>query len=59
MTGVTNVTGGKIVPNFFNGIPSAGTYTVLTSDGGITGISPSLSVDFPGRGAEPGTIYRG
>jgi autotransporter-associated beta strand protein len=53
VTGSANVTGGKIVPNFLNGIPSTGKYTVLTADGGITGSAAGLTVDFPGRGADP------
>lgn len=53
VSGAVNVTGGTIVPRFFNGIPSSGTYTVLTASGGITGNVGAMTVDLPGRGADP------
>jgi fibronectin-binding autotransporter adhesin len=50
VTGSVDITGGRIRPNFLNGVPSpTNTYIVLTAAGGITGSAASMVVDFPGR----------
>jgi fibronectin-binding autotransporter adhesin len=50
VAGSTNITGGRIIPNFLAGLPpSTNVYTVLTAAGGITGSAASMVVDFPGR----------
>jgi len=59
VTGSTALNSGTITPNFFNGVPSSGTYTVLTSDGGFTGSATNITVDFPGRGADPVAFLTG
>lgn len=59
VTGTTALNSGKITPNFFAGIPSAGTYTVITSDGGFTGSANNITVDFPGRGVDPVAFVSG
>jgi autotransporter-associated beta strand protein len=52
VAGATTLSGGLIKPNFLAGIPISGTYTVLTS-GSISGTASSITVDWPGRSADP------
>jgi autotransporter-associated beta strand protein len=49
VTGMTTLTSGRVIPNFLAGVPSGGSYTVLTSTGGFSGSASNIVVDWPGR----------
>jgi len=53
VTGTVALNSGVISPNFLNGIPTSGTYTVITASGGFTGSASNIIVNFPGRGTDP------
>jgi hypothetical protein len=53
VTGTTTLTSGTITPRFLEGVPTTGSYTVLTSDGGISGPATNITVNIPGRGTDP------
>jgi autotransporter-associated beta strand protein len=59
VTGTTTLTSGTIVPRFLAGVPTTGTYTVLTSDGGISGSATNITVNIPGRGTDPTPLVQG
>jgi fibronectin-binding autotransporter adhesin len=60
VTGSANITaGGTIRIQPLAGVPSSGTYTVLTAAGGLTGNGALFTVDLPGRGSDPTAYVQG
>jgi fibronectin-binding autotransporter adhesin len=50
--GTATLTSGLITPNFLNGIPTSGTYTVMTA-AAFAGSASNITVNWPGRLADP------
>jgi autotransporter-associated beta strand protein len=60
VTGSANITaGGTIKVAALAGVPSSGTYTVLTAAGGLSGNGGLFTVDLPGRGVDPTAFVQG
>jgi autotransporter-associated beta strand protein len=60
VTGSANISaGGTIKVSALAGVPSSGTYTVLTAAGGLSGNGGLFTVDLPGRGADPTAFVQG
>lgn len=53
VAGATTLGSGAVVtPNFLGAVPTSGTYTILSSTGGISGSTAGWSVAWPGRGGD-------
>jgi fibronectin-binding autotransporter adhesin len=52
VAGTATLTSGVVTPNFLGGIPTTGTYTLLTA-GSISGSAAGITVAWPGRAADP------
>jgi autotransporter-associated beta strand protein len=60
VTGSANITaGGTIKLSPLAGVPTTGTYTVLTATGGLTGNGALFTVDVPGRGDDTQAFVQG
>jgi autotransporter-associated beta strand protein len=58
VTGTANITGGTVTPNFLGAVPNSGTYTLLTA-GSITGNPANITINWPGRAANPVAFISG
>jgi autotransporter-associated beta strand protein len=58
VAGAATLTSGTITPNFLGGIPTTGTYTVLTA-GSLSGSASGITVSWPGRSADPVAFIQG
>jgi fibronectin-binding autotransporter adhesin len=52
VAGTATLTSGVVTPNFLGGIPTTGTYTLLTA-GSFSGLASNITVAWPGRAADP------
>lgn len=58
VAGAATITSGVVTPNFPGGIPATGTYTLLSA-GSISGSAAGITVEWPGRAANPVPFFDG
>ncbi|MBX3432271.1 MAG: autotransporter-associated beta strand repeat-containing protein [Pirellulales bacterium] len=52
VSGTATLTNGTVTPNFLGGIPTTGTYTLMTA-GAFSGSPAGITINWPGRSADP------
>jgi fibronectin-binding autotransporter adhesin len=56
--GTATLTSGSVTPNFLNGIPTSGTYTLMNANA-YTGSASNITVNWPGRLPNPVPFIQG